>query len=744
MPLRCLLFSPDEETVRTISQVLSELGIEAESCFKAVEAVEKVTIRPFQVVIIDWGSQPEAGFLLNTARERKPADRPLTLAIVSDDASVPTALQAGANSVLRKPLQVSQVRDTLATARDFLRSKAEAPAHFAATAAANAAAAAAANAAASAAEAVSVLLPTEVQSTLRAGEFLQPSGSVPAAAFETESSDVQKSLDQAAAAEIDPLRDLEPTASSVARESNPRPEPAATSADDSGQPRGLSWYLKSRVNPSLPATLPPLEKQDKHDTPDKHEKPETQSVSEQLLGYDQTPSAIQETIAPTHIPESEAEPEAETSPAESMPPRIESLSAARDRKQEAELFAYISGEKSADVEDESKPSRVLPWLKKAAMAIAAAVVVAALYRAPGVQKKLRSAMDFGTRAGRNWLNPQPATPVQAPAAHENFGLAGDEYKLPVAENIPDKNTDPSQIRVLPMVDPTVKQPNNGTPSPDQTAAQAPATPGSVDPALANPALANPAPADSNQAAPGQVANTPTPDGQPQPDQPQQTQPQQTQPPQAQPQQTQAQQPQAQPLQAPQSMPGGTAAQSLTPQAQPPTATVRAASAAADPFRPNVTAVASTPAPAFSRPAVQTTQSGPVTPSVRTVATGVPSSLQSKMAQMTPEASGNKPVEAALPSIEPVNLPEASARALLLQHAEPAYPQSAHGQTGFVVVQLLIGRDGTVEDAKFVQGSLAFARPAIDAVREWHFKPYLMNGRPASTQTQLTLSFKPAQ
>jgi protein TonB len=56
--------------------------------------------------------------------------------------------------------------------------------------------------------------------------------------------------------------------------------------------------------------------------------------------------------------------------------------------------------------------------------------------------------------------------------------------------------------------------------------------------------------------------------------------------------------------------------------------------------------------------------------------------------------------------------------------------------------VLIGRDGTVQDAKFIQGSLAFARTAIDAVKQWRFKPYLMNGRAASTQTLLTVSFKP--
>jgi len=110
--------------------------------------------------------------------------------------------------------------------------------------------------------------------------------------------------------------------------------------------------------------------------------------------------------------------------------------------------------------------------------------------------------------------------------------------------------------------------------------------------------------------------------------------------------------------------------------------------------------------------------------------------------MTPDASGNKPVEAALPSIEPVAVSEAAERALLTDQPPIAYPATARGQQGTVILQVLIGPDGTVQDAKFVQGSLAFARSAIDGVKRWKFKPYLMNARAASVQTQLTLSFKP--
>src|SRR2546430_1012244 len=52
---------------------------------------------------------------------------PLTLAIVSDETGVPKALEAGANSILPKPIQIPQITDTLTTARGLLRAKESAP-----------------------------------------------------------------------------------------------------------------------------------------------------------------------------------------------------------------------------------------------------------------------------------------------------------------------------------------------------------------------------------------------------------------------------------------------------------------------------------------------------------------------------------------------------------------------------------------------------------------------------------------
>src|SRR5579862_1786166 len=250
MALSCFLFSSDEETTERLRQILLGIGVQAEFCSDAVVAVERITNQPFQVVIIDWDRQPEAGLLLTTARERKAAERPITLAIVSDDPGVPKALQAGANSVLRKPIVAAQARDTLTTARDLLHAKQGS--------AANAAAASSAPA----------TLPANFhaaqEKTLRAGDFLQSAPLTPGGQFETEP-DSSASPEQNSAGDINPLKALEPVAAPVAQ--NKAAEPAPVPANDG---RGLEWYLKNRVATAGPAT--------------------TQRGNPDLMGYDQAPA----------------------------------------------------------------------------------------------------------------------------------------------------------------------------------------------------------------------------------------------------------------------------------------------------------------------------------------------------------------------------------------------------------------------------------------------------------------------
>jgi periplasmic protein TonB len=92
----------------------------------------------------------------------------------------------------------------------------------------------------------------------------------------------------------------------------------------------------------------------------------------------------------------------------------------------------------------------------------------------------------------------------------------------------------------------------------------------------------------------------------------------------------------------------------------------------------------------------------------------------------------------------VTVPESAVWDLLVEKVDPTYPDAAKSAgPGSVVLQVLITRDGAVQDAKFLQGSFLLARAAIDAVKQWHFKPYLLNGRPVSVQSTITLNAKPA-
>jgi protein TonB len=92
--------------------------------------------------------------------------------------------------------------------------------------------------------------------------------------------------------------------------------------------------------------------------------------------------------------------------------------------------------------------------------------------------------------------------------------------------------------------------------------------------------------------------------------------------------------------------------------------------------------------------------------------------------------------------EPVHLSEEAARAMLVHSVDPVYPPEAVAQKlhGPVVLQAMIGRDGSVEDLKMVRGYFVLGRAAIAAVKQWRFQPYMLNGHPAETQTVLTVNF----
>ncbi len=98
---------------------------------------------------------------------------------------------------------------------------------------------------------------------------------------------------------------------------------------------------------------------------------------------------------------------------------------------------------------------------------------------------------------------------------------------------------------------------------------------------------------------------------------------------------------------------------------------------------------------------------------------------------------------AIPQVsEPLQLSEESARTAAVRVVDATYPNEARSQKlrGTVVLQVLIGRDGSVQDVKIVKGYFLLGRAAAAALKQWRFRPYIFNGQPISVRTQITMNF----
>jgi periplasmic protein TonB len=83
-----------------------------------------------------------------------------------------------------------------------------------------------------------------------------------------------------------------------------------------------------------------------------------------------------------------------------------------------------------------------------------------------------------------------------------------------------------------------------------------------------------------------------------------------------------------------------------------------------------------------------------------------------------------------------------AAANLIHDIAPIYPPEAGRARieGTVVLLAVIGKDGTVRDVRVQSGSPLLAQAAIDAVKQWRYRPYLLNGEPVEVDSQITITF----
>ncbi|GAC1429473.1 MAG: hypothetical protein NVS1B11_04640 [Terriglobales bacterium] len=95
------------------------------------------------------------------------------------------------------------------------------------------------------------------------------------------------------------------------------------------------------------------------------------------------------------------------------------------------------------------------------------------------------------------------------------------------------------------------------------------------------------------------------------------------------------------------------------------------------------------------------------------------------------------------SPETVRVSQGYAQALLLKKVPPIYPRGAIQirLQGSVQLQATISKDGTVSNLRTLAGDPLLARAAADAVKQWEYKPYYLNGQPVEMQTLIVVNFK---
>ncbi len=79
---------------------------------------------------------------------------------------------------------------------------------------------------------------------------------------------------------------------------------------------------------------------------------------------------------------------------------------------------------------------------------------------------------------------------------------------------------------------------------------------------------------------------------------------------------------------------------------------------------------------------------------------------------------------------------------LIRRVQPVYPPLARSARiqGPVVLAAVISKDGTMENLKLISGHPMLVPAALQAVSQWRYRPYVLNGEAIEVETQITVNF----
>ena len=134
---------------------------------------------------------------------------------------------------------------------------------------------------------------------------------------------------------------------------------------------------------------------------------------------------------------------------------------------------------------------------------------------------------------------------------------------------------------------------------------------------------------------------------------------------------------------------------------------------------------------------QTQQSDPSSPA--SASPGMPMPVPPNFA---PGSGAGDPQTATQVSHGPIRISGAVVAGRVLTRVNPVYPPDAKakGIQGSVILDAEIAKDGRVKSLRVVTGPPVLTAAAVEAVRQWTYTPYLLNGQPTEVRTTITVNF----
>lgn len=119
-----------------------------------------------------------------------------------------------------------------------------------------------------------------------------------------------------------------------------------------------------------------------------------------------------------------------------------------------------------------------------------------------------------------------------------------------------------------------------------------------------------------------------------------------------------------------------------------------------------------------------------------------SALQQDSADATNSSNEQRQLWARSAAPAQVRISGAVAAGQIVSKVNPIYPPEAKakGIEGTVRLHAIIGRDGTVQQLAAMSGPPELVPSAMDAVKQWVYKPYLLNGEPVEVETTITVNY----